>query len=70
MQFELAKIFPTAAVNPKRIMKSKAAAAAEAERESKRSRALTSKEALAEAKAAALAADWGSDDDFETLPKR
>ena len=58
------------AVNPKRILKSKAAAAAEAERGNKRSKAMTSKEALAEAKAAALAADWSSDDDFETLPKR
>jgi hypothetical protein len=27
-------------------------------------------QALAEAKAAALASGWDSDDDFETLPKR
>jgi len=58
------------AVNPKRIHKSKAAAAAEADRESKRSKAVSADQALAEAKAAALASGWDSDDDFETLPKR
>ena len=58
------------AVNPKRILKSKARAAAEADRDAKRSKALTTNQALAEAKAAALASGWGSDDDFETLRKR
>lgn len=58
------------AVNPKRILKSKARAAAEADREAKRSKALTSSQALAEAKAAALASGWDTDDDFETLPRR
>ncbi|KAL0048213.1 hypothetical protein WJX82_010153 [Trebouxia sp. C0006] len=58
------------AVNPKRIQKSKAAAAAEADRESKRSKAVSADQALAAAKAAALASGWDSNDDFETLPKR
>ncbi len=57
-------------VNPKRIHKSKAAAAAEADRESKRSKAVPADQALAEARAAAIASGWDSDDDFETLPKR
>ena len=57
-------------MNPKRIHKSKAAAAAEADRNSKRSKALPADQALAEAKAAALASGWDSDDDFETLPRR
>lgn len=58
------------AVNPKRILKSKARAAAEADRDAKRSKALTTSQALAEAKAAALASGWDTDDDFETLPRR
>ena len=58
------------AVNPKRIHKSKAAAAAQADRESKRSKVVPAGQALAEAKAAALACSWDSDDDFEMLPRR
>ena len=58
------------AVNPKRILKSRAAAAAEAERESKRSKALTCKEAQAAAMATDLSSDENSDDDFAMLPKR
>ena len=58
------------AVNPRRIHKSKAVAAAEADRESKRSKAVSAEQALAEARATALASGWDSDDDFEPLPRR